>query len=481
MTKGNIIGRIQEQERLKAIVKSDRSEFVAVYGRRRVGKTYLIKEYFGQQFDFYMTGYANATTSQQLFNFDQEMSMQGSEVYEQGARNWLEAFQRLKRHIDRPKDKRKKIIFIDELPWFDTHGSDFMIGLEHFWNGWAARRRDIVLIVCGSAASWMINELIGNTGGLHNRVTHRMRILPFTLAETESLLQSRHCVFDRYQILQLYMCLGGIPYYLEGIAPGLSATQAIQQLLFDPNGRLHNEFYNLYRSLFRKHEVYETVVRSLATKTKGMSRLELIAASKIKSGGTLTKVLVDLEESGFITSYAALDLKNKNTLYRLSDYYTHFFFSFIAPVKKQKIQHWDKMIDQPSHRAWQGFTFEQVCMDHISAIKTSLGISGIDAHHVTWSGTSASASAQVDLVIDRRDHVINLCECKFSIGEYVITKAYAEELRKKESVFRAVTQTKKAIHTVLITTYGVAESMYKYSTMQREVTMDDLFLQLKIT
>ncbi len=473
--KNTLLGRKKEQERLATIVKSKKSEFVALYGRRRVGKTFLIKEFFHYTFSFYITGLANADTHQQLFNFDTELSKQSPLVFESPSRNWLIAFQRLMQHIENSTQREKKIIFIDELPWFDTNSSDFMMGLEHFWNSWATNRKDIVLIVCGSAASWMINELINNTGGLHNRITQKMKISPFNLQETEALLLAKNAAFDRYQIVQLYMAMGGIPYYLDAIQAHLSAAQNIQALFFEKDSLLKNEFFNLYRSLYRKHEVYEKIVEVLATKIEGMQRGEIIKHSGMASGGTLSKVLADLEESGFISSYQSLDEKAKNSTYRLSDYYTHFYFKFLKNNKLNGENAWLNRIDSPAHRAWQGFTFEQICLDHILPIKKALGISGIQSQHHSWRGGLAKKNAQIDMLIDRRDQVINLCECKFSLDTFTIDKSYADNLRSKIAVFKNATKTKKSVYLTMITTYGVDKNKYANLLVQNEIVMDDLF------
>lgn len=451
---------------------SKRSEFLAVFGRRRIGKTYLIKKYFNYQFDFFITGMANATTAQQLFNFDTELSRQSHLTFDTPSENWLQAFQRLRQHLEGRKSEGKLVIFIDELPWMVTHGSDFIIALEHFWNAWATHREDIFLIVCGSAASWMLEEVINSTGGLHNRVTAQMKIEPFILAETEELLKSKNCELDRYQLIQLYMSLGGIPYYLDAIEPGKSATQNIQDLFFEKGGLLRQEFHNLYRALFKRHDIYEKVVEVLSTRTYGMARNEIIQNSKIQSGGTLSKVLIDLEESGFIASYTSLDGKQKNTIYRLSDYFSAFYFRFLQHPQSSN---WMQLIDQPTHRAWQGFTFEQVCLDHILQIKKALGISGIQAEHAAWRGATEDKGAQIDLLIDRRDHVINLCECKFHLDTFSINKSYADALRSKITVFKEVSKTKKAVHLTFISTYGLHRNQYRDMLIHNEVTMDALF------
>lgn len=471
----SIIGRKEEIQKLERITQSKKSEFLAVYGRRRVGKTFLIREYFNYTFDFQISGLANATTEQQLFNFDTALRKQSNIFIEEASANWLIAFQNLIDYLDTKSTKDKIVVFFDELSWFDTPSSHFIMGLEHFWNSWATNRKDVLLIVCGSAASWMVNILINDSGGLHNRITQKMKVEPFTLQETEEMLVSKNCVLERYQITRLYMILGGIPYYLDAIQPHLSVPQNIQELLFDKAGLLKNEFFNLYRSLFKKYEIYEKVVEVLSTKTEGLSRIEIIKQSGLSSGGTLTKVLADLEESGFICSYTSLDNKQKNLLYRLSDYYTFFYFRFIKNGKYQGKNSWLNLIDNPVQRTWQGFAFEQICLDHVWQIKKALGISGVQSSNVTWIGGTKEKSAQIDLLIDRRDQVINLCECKFSLDTFSINKEYSEKLRSKISTFKRVTKTKKSVFLTMITTYGVEKNKYANLLVQNEVILDDLF------
>ncbi len=474
--KNAIIGRKQEIEQLDRIRRSRKSEFLAVYGRRRVGKTFLIREYFDYRFDFQMSGLANATTKQQLFNFDTALRKQSNLVYEDASANWLIAFQRLIEHLENKAPGEKIVLFLDELSWLDTPASDFVMGLEHFWNSWATNRKDVLLIVCGSAASWMVNTLFNDSGGLHNRVTQKMKIEPFNLQETEALLTAKNCAFERYQTLQLYMVLGGIPYYLDAVQSHLSVPQNIQALLFDKAGLLKNEFFNLYRSLFRKYEIYEKIVAILATKNEGLQRSDIIRLSGISSGGTLTKVLADLEESGFICAYTAFDFKQKNTLYRLSDYYTAFYFRFIQPGKYSGKEAWLNLIDHPVQRTWQGFAFEQICLDHVWQIKKALGISGVQSNNVTWKGSTGKKTAQIDLLIDRRDQVINLCECKFSLDTFSIDKAYAEQLRSKIATFKTASKTKKSVFLTMMTTYGVTQNQYANLLVRNQITMDDLFV-----
>ncbi len=465
------VGRKSETQTLEKLCKSKKSEFLVVYGRRRVGKTYLIREYFDYTFDFQISGLANASTNKQLHHFHQTLDGYNTTAYSEPPKDWIEAFSRLKQHIGESKSKRK-IIFIDEMPWLDTPKSDFIMALESFWNGWATNRKDIFLIASGSAASWILKNLINNTGGLHNRITNYIKLLPFTLSETEQFLKQKKCALNRYQIAELYMTTGGIPYYLDYAAPGQSTPQIIENLFFDKMAKLKNEFNNLYRSLFKKYKWHEKVVEALASNTKGMTRNEILKSANLPSGGTISKILKELEESGFIQSYQPLNLNVKNTTYRLCDFYTAFYFKFIKDAKYMGKSTWTNMIDNPSHRAWQGYTFEQLCLYHLEQIKSVLGISGILSREASWIGDKA----QIDLVIDRRDDVINLCEMKFSLNKFTIAKEYDEKLRNKIQRFKDQSKTKKSIFLTMVTTYGIAKNKYS-GLVQNEVTLDDLFAE----
>jgi len=469
------VGREKEIKQLDRIKTSRKSEFVALYGRRRVGKTYLVREYFQYQFDFQLTGLAKANTRQQLTNFHVTLQRKAASYDNRIPDNWFEAFQYLIDYLESIREERKKVIFLDELPWLATPRSDFMMALEHFWNSWATNRKDIILIACGSAASWMISELINNRGGLHNRVTERIKIHPFNLAETERLLQSKNNVLGRYQILQLYMAMGGIPYYLDAVSPEKSASQNIEEMCFRKGAILETEFKNLFASLFKNAFKHEAIITALSTKAKGMSRKELAKAAEMKTGGSLTRLLNELEESGFISRYTPINKKSKDTLYRLSDFYSLFYFKFIKNNTNYDEGVWMNAIDNPSQRAWAGYAFEQVCLAHIPQIKKALGISGVISHTSSWKSTQSEKGAQVDLVIDRRDQVVNLCEVKYSINPFTITKSYAENLRNKIGAFRSETKTRKAVFLTMITTFGLERNEHASALVQNELTMDALF------
>jgi uncharacterized protein len=470
-----LIGRKSEIALLEKIKSTEKSAFVAVYGRRRVGKTFLIRKTFENQFNFQVTGIANSNLKHQLLNFHSAL-LKYFPILEgkQPSKSWFEAFQLLIHALEYEKTERK-IVFFDELPWMDTQQSYFISALEHFWNSWASARSDIMLVVCGSAASWMIGNLLNNRGGLHNRITHQISLEPFTLHETEAFLKQKGGVFDRYQIAQIYMTFGGIPFYLEQIDTGESVTQNVDRLCFRPKAPLRNEFENLYGSLFKKAERHIAVIEVLAKKLKGLARNEIIKLAKLPEGGGATRILKELEESNFIRKYREFGKIQKNTLYQLTDFFSIFYLKFMVEQQFEDRNAWLSGLDNPQIRAWNGFAFERLCLLHSDCIKKALGIASVQTQTSAWIGVSGNQKAQIDLLIDRRDRVINLCEMKFSIKKFQITKQYAEELRTKIGLFRELTNTNKSVYLTFITTFGLEINEYAAALVQNAFTMDVLF------
>lgn len=473
-----ILGRTSEKKQIKEIIDSKKPAFVAVYGRRRVGKTFLIKEYFDNKFTFYATGLANSNTKTQLVNFTVFINKCFNTTYTP-AKNWLETFTVLKNEL--AKIEGNKIIFLDELPWFDTKKSDFITGLEFFWNSWASTQKGLKLFVCGSAASWMINELIKNKGGLHNRVTHCFKIEPFTLQETENFLQAQDVQLDRFQIINLYMVMGGVPYYLEQIKKGESAAQNIERICFSDNGILRTEFTFIFSSLFNNSEKHEKLLRKIYELGNRATRDNLIKQLHTLSSGDFTVKLNELEESGFLKSYTPLGVRKSKKIYVISDYYSLFYFKFIENAGKYEAGNWINRLNDATTNVWAGLTFEQICWDHTQNIKQHLGIAGVYSETSTWSkqNDTETNGAQIDLVIDRKDRVINLFEIKYTINPFGVTKEYDLKLRNKVGAFIQSTKTKKTVFLSMITTYGLVNNAYYRSIIQNELTMDDLFGSLR--
>ncbi|MCB9235895.1 MAG: ATP-binding protein [Bacteroidia bacterium] len=467
-----VVGRDKEIEQLERALQSRKSELIAVYGRRRVGKTFLIRETFKKHFIFEVSGIPDGSFREQLSHFFHEICQRSPKFKTKTPpTNWLEAFYLLQAFIENSRSKQKKVIFIDEFPWMNTHKSKFVQMFAHFWNSFCTRRDDLVVVICGSAASFMVNQVIRDRKGLHNRISVRIRLLPFNLHETELFLKSRKVHFNRYSCLQVYMAIGGIPHYLEKILPGDSVPMAIDRLCFQQNGILVDEFDQVFASLFDNSENHTRIVEALAASQKGLTREELIARTQIPSGGTLTRAVNELTESGFISEYRPFGNRVKETLWRITDEYCVFYLKFI---RKNASLSWTTLYQSRSYSSWSGFAFETLCLKHVAQILKGLEIRGMSAHASSWR----NENAQVDLLIDRSDRCINLCEIKFSEREFVITKSYAEAIARKKMEFIRAMNSRKNIFVTFITTYGVKNNSYRSLVMDNQVKMDSLFQSL---
>lgn len=473
-----LVGRHGEKELLRAVLESDSPELVAVYGRRRVGKTFLIRNYCRDFLVFECSGVHEAGLKVQLQNFTLALQLaMKTKLPLVVPDSWLVAFHYFDQYLaDLPAD-RPAVIFFDEFPWLHTQKSGFLQAFEHWWNSSASRHSHFKVIICGSAASWMIDKILNNKGGLHNRVTQRIRLLPFSLRETEEYLQSRLVNLDQFHLLQLYMAMGGIPYYLHHVKKGESSTQVIDRLCFTKDGILKQEFKNLYESLFSNAQHHETVVRELARIGKGLNRNEIIIACGFSSGGTTTRILTELEESGFISGYIPFEKNENDRIYKLTDEYSLFYLKFIEGARATGEGAWLRQVNNSSYMSWCGFAFESVCQKHISQIKKALGIEGVLTQVSAWRhiGKRGKPGTQIDLLLDRADRCINLCEIKMTGKEFTIDKKYAEELDNKLNVFLSQTGSKKTIFLTLVTTYGVSKNDYYTGRVQAEVKVNQLF------
>lgn len=468
-----IIGREAEKTILNERYNSQKSEFIAITGRRRVGKTYLVNAHFEKVTSFHFSGVLNATLKQQLqgfhFQYSQFFKSKNSENIPS---NWMEAFIRLSQQLDRSRKKSKRVIFIDELPWLDTHKSSFLGALEWFWNSWAINN-NVLLIVCGSATSWMINKIVNNKGGLHNRLTKRIHLLPFTLKETTDFLQHKKINLSNYQVTQLYMAMGGIPHYLNEIKPGESAMQTIDRVCFQKEGLLFNEFDNLYRALFKNADNHLKIVLALSKKLKGLSRKELIEASKLKDGGAFSEILEELTWCNFITVTTSFGKTKKDSIYRLTDEFSLFYLKFMH--KKNNVN-WLQLASTSQWKSWSGYAFENVCFKHLMQIKKSLGIEGVFTEFYAFQsvGNKTISGAQIDLLIDRNDGIINLCEIKFCDKKFVLTKSEMLKIQHRIDVFTQVTRTQKTIFPTLITAFEAASNEHFTGFIQQGLSLKDL-------
>lgn len=478
MVTNSLIGRKEEQRILRKALESGEAEMVAVIGRRRVGKTFLINEVYKERIMFEVTGIQNAPRPEQLGNFTYQISRKlKTTLAIPQPRTWLEAFTLLISHLEQVDQKEKMVVFFDELSWLSTPNSGFLRALGFFWNSWAVKQ-NIVVVICGSAASWMINKVVNDRGGLHNRITKRIFLQSFNLAETEEFLKSRNLHFPRPAIAELYMALGGIPHYLKEIESGESVVQNIDRICFSPSGLLKDEFSRLYPSLFAHAERHEAVVRALAGSRQGMTRSRIVEVAKLPEGGNTSLVLEELEQSGFISSYFPFGKIKKEKLYRLTDEYSLFYLQFVEDKTHEGAGTWQHLSQTQAYKVWSGYAFENICLKHIPQIKKALGIAGVYSKSSAFfkKGTPEEKGIQIDLLIDRNDEVINVFEIKFHDAVFSLTESYAQTLREKLRLFRETTQTRKYLMLTMITTYGLKHNAHSLGLVEKGIALEELFV-----
>jgi len=473
----DLIGRRSERDTFKSCLLSSESKLIAVYGRRRIGKTFLIRKYFDSKIRFEVAGLHKGDMSDQLLHFTQTLAKTWNKdiAHIERPATWIEAFDLLATYIRRKRDKKKKVIFIDELPWFDTPRSKFLMAFESFWNSFCSKRNDIVLIICGSAASWMINKILKNKGGLHNRVSEKIRLQQFSLYETEIFLKNKGIRWTKYDMAQLYMVTGGIPYYLDAVRKGESVGRFVDRACFVKDGILETEYEVLFQSLFDNSEHHHKIVELLAKKKEGYMRAEIISKAKLSSGGTLSNVIEELEESGFVEVAIPYGMNKTKAHYKLSDSFTIFHHKYLTGSKKSE-SNWQSIAQSQSWKSWSGFAFERLCFAHIAQIKKALKIEVLDCKVSHWRGSKDHLGTQIDMLIDRSDRIINLCDIKFSQDTFIINKSYAQKLRDKMAIFKAnKKEKKKGLFLTMITASGTLDNKYHKELVQGEVTLKDLF------
>lgn len=472
----NIIGRNREKDIISMCLESKRPEFLVVFGRRRVGKTFLIREYFNSRFSFYTTGIPDEKTRNQLKAFNESLVMYGDNT-KTIPKDWFEAFRRLRQLLEssdvfRDASSGKKVVFLDEVPWMDTARSDFKSAFDFFWNSWGSSQEDLLLIICGSATSWIITNILNDKGGFHNRITKQMHIDPFSLGECKQYFNDNGIVLNKNQIIESYMIFGGIPYYLNLFDRRLSLTQNVDNLIFDERGDLHHEYDQLFRSLFKRPDNHVKIIETIAGQKRGLLRTDLAKKSGVPDGAGLTKALSELEQCGFIRHYKNISSAKSGVFYQVIDPFILFCLYFI---RNEKINSWLTFIKSPDYYSWRGNAFETVCLGHIPQIKAALGITGVESCEYSWRSNKKKGGAQIDLLIDRKDDVINLCEMKCTDKDFEINEEYRSNLINKVETFIEETNPEKSVHITLITSNGFKRNEYS-DVIQSFVEPDQLFM-----
>ena len=472
-----LIARENECRQLQRCLSSDRSEFVVIGGRRRIGKTFLVEQYFDKRYAFKFVGAHKQTTTIQLRSFAKALSKYSGKSYKKFA-DWFDAFDALEEYLESlPDTGGKKVVFIDEMPWIDAQRSDFVAALENFWNGWAISQENIMFIATGSATSWMMDKIVQNQGGLHARITASIYLSPFTLAETETYLRKRNIRWSRYQVLQCYMVMGGVPHYLSLLDNHESLAQNIDRLFFRDKAELRVEFDELYHAVFVNPDLYTSIGKALSRHWDGMTRNEIMKLTKVE-GTQLTVALKNLEQCDFIARWSHFGNKKKDAVYRLVDFYTQFYYSFIENCNDRDEEYWTHNLKDAAIGNWMGHVFEVVCMQHHRQIKKVLGISGMYTSISTWRQHSNKDKdqhgAQIDMIIERADSMIHLCEMKFSVKPYTLKQDYLDRIERRMWAFQEATDTRLSVVNTFVTTYGLTNPDCSH-LVHSEVTMDDLF------
>ena len=471
-----MIGRARERQELEAALTADEAQLIAVCGRRRVGKTYLVRESFQGKFFFEHAGVMRGTMAEQLAEFGDSLRRAGlKDVVE--LKGWREAFNELERLISGDRRKGKKVLFIDEMPWMDTPKSGFLKAFEVFWNGWCSGRKDVVFVICGSATSWIVKKVFQNKGGLYNRATGRIFLEPFTLYECRKLVESKGVELGDDDLAEAYMIFGGVPYYWAQLAKGLSFAQNIDRLCFSRTGKLRHEFDELYASLFENGGAHLALVRKLAECKGGMTQKDLLDAAGISSGGNGKRYLEELEQSGFVRKFTSFGKRKRDAQYQLIDCFTLFHLKFLEGESNPDEHYWQHSVNSPRVNAWRGLSFERVCLQHQRQIRWALGFAAVHTEVYGWIHHGDDVypdGAQIDLLFERDDNVINVCEIKYSEDPFAIDKRYAADIANKLAAFKGVTRTKKAVHLTMITSAGLVHNAY-WNRVQSELVIDDLF------
>ena len=481
-----IIGREKERQLLQKIYNSKTAELLAVYGRRRVGKTFLIREFFSKKgLYFELTGFKDGSMSEQLENFASSFGkLFFPDLPIKTPKTWKEAFNLLIAAIKKESKSKKIVLFFDELPWLATKRSKMLQTLDYAWNTELSSLPNVKVILCGSSASWMLDHLINAKGGLHNRLTRIMALEPFTLKETKEFFLSRSLRFNDKQILHLYMVMGGVPHYLKQVERGRSAAQNIDRICFAKDGILRTEFPRLLSSLFDRSDVHYTLVREMALHRYGLSRDELLKRTRLSSGGTVNKRLAELETAGFIQSFVPYGKKKKNQFFKVTDEYTLFYLTWIQPVLDKgglflTKSYWESKSASPSYKSWAGYAFEAVCFKHVDAIKRALGLSKISCEIGSWrfipTKGKKETGAQIDLLFDRDDDSVDICEIKFHTGKFAIDKCYAKKLVEKMDLFEEHMKRPKQLFLNLVTAEGLKTNCWSKELVDNELNASIFF------
>ncbi len=472
-----LVARSAETDELKRCERSGKSELVCVYGRRRVGKTYLVEQTFSGSFAFRATGVEGGNMRQQLKSFNQRLQEHG-DPQRTIPKNWFEAFSRLDIVLSREDAARspygKKVVFLDEFPWFATARSEFLMAFGEFWNRRGTAGDDIMVVICGSATSWIVGNVLENTGSLYNRVTSQVYLEPFCLGDAERFFVDRGFGWTRSQIAESHMVFGGLPYFLELLDPNESLRANIERLCFAPHALLAHESSKLLEATLKKSPAYDRLLSYLAKHRCGVEKQACFEQTGLAKG-TFARAVDDLLKCGYIREFKVPTKRGKPLFLQLVDPFLLFHYRFLSKKSGDRVGSWSDCIqDEARYKSWRGCSFEILCVLHEAQIKRALGISGVRTRCYPWTSDQGAGGAQIDLVIERDDGIINICEMRCTDRPFSMDAATEASLLNKVDVFKRETGAKNPVKIVVVSASGIAGVAHT-EYISRTITLDDLF------
>lgn len=466
------VGRELELKKLRAIGEADEPSIVVVYGRRRVGKTELLEQAFRHRNILKFEGIEGLSEKDQYANAMRQLAKYVGEdlLTKVQITSWSEFFDLVARYTK----EGTWTIYLEELQWLANYESKLLSELKYAWDNQFRRNPKLLLILCGSAPSFMLEKVV-HSKALYNRSQHEIHLQELSISETKLFLKNRS---DR-EIFNAYLSVGGIPEYLKWVDKESSVFQGLCTHAFTSGSFFSREFEKIFTSSLANNKHYREIIETLS-RCKFLSREELAEKLKLTSGGTLSILLTDLEKCGFISKYCPYNLSNSSNVirYAIADNYLHFYFNFIRPIQS-KIENGDynevpqSAIKMDSYAKWLGFAFERWCRKYSRVIAKILGFSGVQYRSGAYFSRATNKKDpgyQIDLVFDRADKVYTICEMKYlqsPAGIKVIG-----DMERKLSFFP--NKGKNTIHKVLICNEGADTAVLNRVYFDHVITYKDL-------
>jgi hypothetical protein len=465
------VGRKNELRMLNDAYRSGKDELVVLYGRRRIGKSSLVKRFAEKKKAYYeFEALEGETTPGQINHFLQQLKKQIDDPILDSVRfaNWEQVFTYLTEKVINRKSKVKKILFLDELPWMAAGRIRLVSLLKYYWdNHWKSKH--VMLILCGSVASFMVKKVL-HSNALYGRTTIEILLKGFSPEEAARLLSKKR---SREETLNYQLVFGGVPKYLEQINTSQSFNKNMNTLCFSPHGIMLKEVERIFYSQFREPRTYLKIINLLKNGIFSLS--EISSKTKIPSGGGLKQYLKNLERAEMIRSYIPFDRSGNSKFkkYTLADEFLVFFFKYMGPnlrvIKESSSRRLFETLTQNSFDSWLGFAFERFCLKHAGLLALVMDFAD-DILLASPYFKKNDERFQIDLLYQRADRVITVCEIKhqnIKIGTNIIP-----EMQRKCALLKVPRG--YALEKALISLYGPDNSLKDTGYFHHFVTLDDI-------